>query len=123
MLFILCLGAGLAFPDQDTLSRFKAAGVCSGVLLTLSVFLLNARRDHATADFQFLSACGDDLLLIHKRMLQLRARCANRQSDIVLLVEVQIDISKRLIDAYWTAEMQLRQALKVPLPHSQSRPV
>ena len=69
----------------------------------------------------FLSACGDDLLLIYKRMLQLPARCANRQSDIVQLVEVQIDISKRLIDAYWTAEMQLRQALKVPLPHSQSR--
>lgn len=123
MLLTFGLSAGLAYPDQDTLSRFKAVGVCSGVFLTLSVFLLNARRDHATADFQFLSACGDDLLLIHKRLLQLRAQCANCQSDIVLLVEAQVDISKRLIDAYWSAEMQLRQALTVPLPHSQSRVV
>jgi len=96
---------------QSHLNRLKDAGTFGGFFVTLVAFILSARHDHATGDFQFLIDSLLHLLDVCITLRQMRMR-----SNMTVLLDKQIKLNDKLIETYQTAVISLKVHLRVPLP-------
>lgn len=115
IIFLIVMGLiACVWHKQTGLERLKAAGSFGGFVLLLVSFALNARRDHAMGDFEFLIDSLEHLIEI-RRTLTLLCRY-NPNGD----TNRQIKINEKLIATYQTALRDLKSHFRVPLPMPRS---